>query len=210
MKTYFAFIHNTQEFLLAISLILLATLPATLVLRPEWFSDVTYFWLYAVAHFTLFLVMLVRPLADIFRAVTWIRPLVILRKGFGVLSASIIVSFLLAKIIADASGYFASIATSGYWSLENLALFAHVADISAVILLVTSNTLSKQLLGKNWKRIQKLSYVYFYASAFYVFFILGEALVMIYVVIVTIFTVLAWLRNHGYMIQTSKPNLTTA
>jgi DMSO/TMAO reductase YedYZ heme-binding membrane subunit len=210
MKTYFAFIHNTQEFLLAISVILLATLPATLVLRPEWFSDVTYFWLYAVAHFTLFLVMLVRPLADIFRGVKWIRPLVILRKGFGVLSASIIVSFLLAKIIADASGYFASIATPEYWSLHNLALFAHLADISAVILLVTSNTLSKQLLGKNWKRIQKLSYVYFYASAFYVFFILGEALVMIYVVIVTIFTVLAWLRNHGYMIQTSKPNLTTA
>ena len=207
MKTYFAIINYFQEATLALSIIILTTLPTVLVLMPTWITDTMYFWLYATAHFILFLVMLVRPLADILRGATWLRPLVILRKGFGVLSASIVVSFILAKIMIDASGYFSSFATAEYWSLANLALLAHLADISAILLLVTSNKLSKQVLGKNWKRIQRLSYVYFYASAIYVVFILGESHVMVYLIIVTIFTVLAWLRNHGYILQT--PNLAT-
>ncbi len=207
MKTYFAFINQLQEIALAVSILILCTLPAILVLKPDWITDGAYFWLYAIAHFFLFLVMLIRPLADILRGATWLRPLVILRKGFGVLSASIVVSFILAKIMIDVSGFFSSFATTNYWSLTNLALLAHLADISAVLLLVTSNKLSKQVLGKNWKRIQRLSYVYFYASAIYVFFILGESHVMAYLIIVTFFTVLAWLRNHGYILQ--KPNFAT-
>lgn len=202
MKTYFTFIKQLQTIMLAMSIVLLATLPTTLVLHPDWFNDTTYFWLYAIAHFTLFLVMLIRPLADILRGVSWLRPLVILRKGFGVFSASIIVSFLLAKIMADTSGYVSSFQTSEYWSLLHLALFAHLADISAVLLLITSNNLSKQLLGKNWKRIQCLSYVYFYGSAFYVLIILGEGVSFYYLSIITIVTALAWLRNHGFILQT--------
>ena len=201
MKTYFKLINYLQEFTLGISIIILATLPAVLVLTPKLITDNVYFWLYAIAHFTLFLVMLVRPLADILRGVTWLRPLVILRKGFGVLSASIVVSFILSKIIVDATGYFNGFTNSSYWSLENLALFAHLADISAILLLVTSNKLSKRVLGKNWKRIQRLSYVYFYASAIYVFFILGENLVMFYMTVITFLTTLAWLRNHKYILR---------
>lgn len=203
MKTYFTFIKNFQEFLMAISVIILATLPAALALKTGWFSDSTYLWLYAIAHFSLFLVMFIRPLADVLRGVSWIRPLVILRKGMGVLSASVIVSFIISKIIADASGYFISMTTPEYWSLQNLALFAHLADISAVLLLVTSNNLSKRLLGKGWKRIQRLSYVYFYASALYVFFILNENIMLFYLSVITIFTLLAWLRNHKLILQES-------
>lgn len=208
MKTYFAFIKNFQELLLAVSVVLLGTLPTALALTPQWFSESAYLWLYSIAHFTLFLVMLIRPLADILRGVTWVRPLVILRKGLGVLSASIIVSFILSKVIADGSNYFMSVATPEYWSLQNFALFIHLADISAILLLVTSNNLSKRVLGKNWKRIQRLSYVYFYASALYVIFVLNEMLVVVYVVIVTLFTVLAWLRNRGFILKT--PNVRTA
>lgn len=201
MQTYIACIKYSQEFLLAVAIVLLSTLPASLALTPQWFSDATHVWLYAVAHISLFLVMLIRPLADVFRGIPWLRPLVILRKGVGVLSASIIVSFLLAKIIMDGSGYFASIATPEYWSLTNLALFAHLADISAVLLLLTSNNLSKRLLGKNWKRIQRLSYVYFYASTLYIFFILEETSALFYLIVIAFFTVLAWLRNHRHLLQ---------
>ena len=201
MKLYFAIIKQLQEILLAVSVIVLACLPLTLLLLPQWFSDTIYFWLYAVSHAALFLVMVVRPLADIFRSVTWIRPLVILRKGMGVLSASIIVSFIIAKVVAGPSSYVSSMFTIDYWSLQHLALLAHMADVSAVLLLVTSNNLSKRLLGKNWKRIQRLSYVYFYGSALYVLFILNESLVLYYMVIVTAVTFLAWLRNHHFILQ---------
>jgi len=122
--------------------------------------------------------------------------LVILRKGTGVFSASIIVSFILAKLIVDPSGYLSSFSTLSYWSVTNLALFAHLADISAVLLLVTSNQLSKRLLQKNWKRIQRLSYVYFYASATYVIFILHDSKVIWYLIIVTILTLLAFFNNR--------------
>lgn len=208
MKTYFNFIKHFQNLLLAVAIIILCTLPSALVLTPHWFNDATYYWLYAIAHFTLFLVMLVRPLADILQGVKWLRPLVILRKGMGVFSASIIVSFILSKIIMDAGGYLGSFATLDYWSLTNLALLAHLADISAILLLVTSNNLSKKLLGKNWKRIQRLSYVYFYGSALYVFFILHETIVAYYLAIVTLVTILAWLRIHGFILQTTNPHKT--
>lgn len=205
MKTYFNFIKHFQNLLLAVAIIILATLPSALALTPEIFNEHTYFWLYAVAHFALFLVMIVRPLADILQGVKWLRPLVILRKGMGVFSASIIVSFILSKIIMDAGGYLGSFTTSDYWSLTNLALLAHLADISAVLLLVTSNNLSKKLLGKNWKRIQRLSYVYFYGSAIYVYFILGETIVLNYLAIVTIVTLLAWMRNQKLLLSTPNP-----
>jgi DMSO/TMAO reductase YedYZ heme-binding membrane subunit len=209
MKTYFAIIKGAQEFFLIISIIILATLPTMMAFKPDWFTDHIYTWLYAVVHLTLFFVMVIRPLADILRGVKWLRPLVILRKGVGVLSASIAVSFLLAKIIADGTGYLSSIFTLDYWSLTNLTLFAHLADLSAVILLITSNNLSKRLLVKNWKRIQRLSYVYFYASSIYVIWILGEVSVMFYVAIVTLVTILAWLRNHGYLFRSTYNTLNT-
>lgn len=202
MKIYFAFIKHLQTVMLALSMVILGTLPSALVLVPDWFNDTTYLWLYSAAHLALFLVMIVRPIADILRGIPWIRPLVILRKGFGVFSASIIVSFILTKIITDASGYFSVLLTREYWSLENLALLAHVADISAILLLITSNNLSKGLLGKNWKRIQRLSYVYFYGSTLYVFFILHETISLYYLIIITFVTSLAWLRNHGFILQT--------
>lgn len=208
MKNYFAGIKFTQELFLAVSIIILATLPASLALNPQWFSEASYMWLYAITHAALFFVMLIRPLADVFRGVNWLRPLVILRKGVGVFSAAIVVSFILAKIITDGSLYFADIATADYWSLDRLALFAHLADISAILLLITSNNLSKRLLGKSWKRIQRLSYVYFYASSIYVIFMLDEITPIFYVAIVTLFTALAWMRNQGYILKTS--NLRTA
>jgi DMSO/TMAO reductase YedYZ heme-binding membrane subunit len=201
MKTYFTLIKYTQQILLGISIIMLATLPSALVFYPDFFTEAIIMRLYAVAHISLFLVMLIRPLADMCPKIPLLRPLVILRKGMGVLSASVIVSFMLEKLILDASGYMASFAAPEYWSLTNLALFAHLADFSAIILLITSNNLSKKILGAWWKRVQKLSYMYFYASGIYIFLIVGDTSVFIYLCVVTFMTMLAYLRNHQYIMQ---------
>lgn len=139
--------------------------------------------------------MLVRPLADIFIRVKWIRPLVTLRKGVGVFSASIVASFIFSKIIIDAHGYLGALFTLPYWSLTRYALIAHLADISAIILLITSNKLSKTLLGVWWKRIQKLSYVFFYASSLYVFLSYGSISLLISMGIITDVTILAYILN---------------
>jgi DMSO/TMAO reductase YedYZ heme-binding membrane subunit len=153
--------------------------------------------LYAVSHASLLFVMTIRPLADIFTRRRFIRPLVQLRKGAGVLTASIVISFLLAKIIMDPTGFFTSLGTSAYWSMTNLALLAHLADITGIILLITSNNFSKHLLGVWWKRIQRLSYVFFYASGIYVVASYGDMLVLNYLCIVTILTIIAWIKNRA-------------
>lgn len=193
MKTYFSIIARSQNILLGLSILILATLPAILIFFPDSVSTTT---LYFGAHTSLFFVMVIRPLADLCTNVRFIRPLVILRKGVGVFSASIIVSFLLVKLITDPSIWLQTIVSSQYWSLQDFAFFAHIADFSAILLLITSNNLSKKLLGVHWKRLQRLSYVYFYGSGLYVVFVLHDYLVLTFMVIVTVLTVLAWKHNH--------------
>ncbi len=192
MRIYLQLIKKTQQFLLTTSIFVLAFLPGAVVFYPELLN---YSFLFAAAHLSLFLVMAIRPLADLLPKIRFVRPLVILRKGMGVFSASIIVSFIIAKLIIDPGGYLASYLTAEYWSVGDFSLFVHLADISAVLLLITSNNLSKRLLGPNWKRVQRLSYVYFYGSGLYVFFVLGEHLIMWYMIIVTVLTTLAYFTN---------------
>ena len=177
------------------ALLIMLTLPLVLVFKTEPLPQEVVLWLYDISHISIFFVMLVRPLADIFIRVKWIRPLVTLRKGVGVLSAAIVVSFIFSKIIIDAEGYLGAFLTPGYWSLTHYALIAHLADISAVILLITSNKLSKTLLGAGWKKVQKLSYVFFYASSLYVYLTYGSFNLLMAMGIITAVTLLAYILN---------------
>ena len=195
MKTYITAIQYAQKISLGISILIMLVLPPIIAFYPELLAGETTQVLYDISHWVLFLVMIVRPLADIFSGTNKIRPLVPLRKGFGVLSASIIVSFIFAKIIMNPYGYFAAYGTLKYWSLTNFAFLAHIADVSAVILIVTSNNLSKRLLGTLWKKIQKLSYIYFYGSASYVLFALGDTKMMLLIFVVTVLTLWAHIEN---------------
>ena len=197
MKTYLQSIKFTQEILLIISIVILMILPILIVFQPDLISSDVIQKLYNYSHVSLFFVMMIRPLSDIFIRIKLIRPLVILRKGAGVFSASIIVSLLLAKLMVDPGGYVSSIGTVSYWSFTNYAIFAHLADISAVILLITSNNLSKVILGKLWKKIQKLSYVYFYGSVLYVYFSYKTLNMLISLILVTLVTYIAFIKNRN-------------
>jgi DMSO/TMAO reductase YedYZ heme-binding membrane subunit len=195
MKTYFKIIKYLQEALLGTAIFLMMYLPLMIVFRPDVITSSVSSNLYFVSHIFLFFVMTIRPLADIFTKIKWIRPLVILRKGTGVMSASIVVSFILAKLMVDPSGYLSSIFTLKYWSLVNYAIFAHVADISALILIITSNNFSKSILGSWWKKIQQLSYVYFYGSVLYVYLSYGGLDLLFALIIVTLLTFIAFTKN---------------
>lgn len=195
-KAYFTGIARVQETLLAVSLLMLCTLPLMLAYMPDLVTDAQYTMLYAVSLFAVFLVMSVRPLADLFPRVTWLRPLVILRKGFGVFSASIIVSFMLAKVIDQGADYFITFFSPAHWSFVHYAFLAPLGDLSALVLLVTSNAFSKRLLKSNWKRIQKLAYVYFYAGALYEYLVLGQLFALVCAGIVTVLVVMAFLAKR--------------
>lgn len=203
MKTYFSIIKYLQETLLVISIIVLMVLPLVIVFNKEVISGEVTLKLYFIAEIFVFFVMIIRPLADIFTKVKWLRPLVILRKGTGVFSASIIISFILAKLIIDPAGYLVSILTLKYWSMVNYAILAHMADLSAIILIITSNNLSKKLLGERWKKIQKLAYVYFYGGALYVYLSFGGGYLLIMMIIVMTLTLIAFLVNKERLTKTT-------
>lgn len=196
MKIYFQIIRTLQTTMLAIGIFTLVALPLYIALSVSGLTGTVSNTLYSIAHATLFFVMIIRPLADLFTNTKWIRPLVQLRKGAGVISASIVVSFLLSKIIMSPAGYFSSLLTSEYWSIHNLNLLAHLADITGVLLLVTSNNFSKRVLGANWKRLQRLSYVFFFASGIYVFSHYDDLLVLNYMFIVAILTTWAFIKKR--------------
>lgn len=204
MKTYFNNIKLLQTVLLGASILILLFFPLVLVFLPGGLSEQTILRIYDVSHVSVFLVMFIRPLADIWKSNKWVRPLVILRKGVGVLSASIVVSLIFAKLITDPSAYFESLRTLKYWSMTNFALLGHLADMSALILLITSNNLSKRILGTGWKRVQKLSYVFFYASSLYVYLSYGNVSVLISMIIITLITLLAFIKNRA-KVQTVTP-----
>jgi len=196
MKLYFSLIASTQTLLMTLSVIMLLVLPFSLAFFPETFTSNITSTLYATAHYFLVFVMTIRPLADLIPKVKWLRPLVILRKGTGVISAAIIISFILSKIIVDPANYFGAFGTTAYWSLDRYILLAHLADISALLLLITSNRLSKRLLGKWWKRIQKLAYVYFYGSSLYLYLAFGDMSMLHIMMFITIITVLAFIKKQ--------------
>ncbi len=201
MKIYFKIIKITQEILLATSILTLMLLPYLTVFYPSIITGNSINILFSISHFFLVFVMLIRPLADIFRTNKWIRPLVILRKGAGVISASIIVSFILGKLMVDPIGYIQNVGTLQYWSMQNLAALAHLADISAIILLITSNNFSRNLLGTTWNTIQKLSYVYFYFSALYVILTFGSISLVIAIILVTTLTLIAFIKNRTLLLK---------
>lgn len=203
MKTYLKLIGYTQRILLGTAIGIMITLPLFLTLKPEAISEAATQNLYLTSHVFLFFVMMIRPLADIFTNTKWIRPLVTLRKGAGVLSASIIVSFIFAKLIMDPISYLSSIGTLKYWAMQDYAVLGHMADLSAIILIITSNKLSKKILGVWWKKIQKLAYVYFYGSALFVFLSYGNIDQLIAIILVTSVTTIAYFKNKQRTTQTA-------
>lgn len=196
-KAFFAFIASLQETLLVISIGILLALPVTLAYFPAYLPEGSYTVLFGVSLLAVSFVMAIRPLADLMPRVAWLRPLVILRKGFGVLSASLIVGIMLSKFMVDGFYYAFDFFSLEHWSLAGGAVLAPMGDLSALVLLVTSNKFSKRVLGKNWKRVQKLAYLYFYSGALYEYLLLGQTLALVAMIVVTVLVAAAYMQKRS-------------
>ncbi|MDA9129071.1 ferredoxin [Candidatus Gracilibacteria bacterium] len=118
--------------------------------------------LFLLTWYAVVFVMLIRPLADIFPKLKILRRMVVLRKGFGIFSASIIVTMLIAKWIQTPATFAAFFTLQG-WTFW-LSMTSRLSEVTALILLATSNTFSQRVLGIWWKRIQRVAYIYFYSG----------------------------------------------
>jgi DMSO/TMAO reductase YedYZ heme-binding membrane subunit len=70
----------------------------------------------------------------------------------------VIVTLLFDKWIGNPNSFYAFFSLSA-WSW-GYPLIARLSEITALILLFTSNNFSQKKLKKNWKRIQRSSYIY--------------------------------------------------
>ena len=183
------FLLAIQSILISFGMFLLISLPFASTFYPDGFPYIGP--LFNISFSAVFLLMVIRPLGDLL-GWAWLRRLIILRKGLGILSASIIVGFMIGKVIAPDSTYLSTMFSLSFFSLDNFAFFAHIGDVTGLLLLITSNTLSQRLFRGNWKRIQRLSYVYFYAGGVYEAFPLRNGYAFIGMMIVTILTFFAW------------------
>lgn len=128
------------------------------LLLVNFLGHTLYTWMYIFAWYSVIFVMWIRPLADLFPKVKVFRQLCMLRRAFWILSAMIICTLLVYNWFTNPSSFFA------IWTLDNwniwYPLIARLSEFSALILLLTSNNFSQKKLWKNWKRIQRISYIY--------------------------------------------------
>lgn len=127
-----------------------------------WGKDI-YSMFFLLTWYAVVFVMFIRPLADIFPKLKILRRLIILRKWFWIFSATIIVTMLIAKWIQIPTSFAAFFTLQG-WSFW-LSMTARISELTALVLLATSNTFSQRFLWIWWKRIQRTAYLYFYSGA---------------------------------------------
>ena len=155
-------------------------------------------WWYDVAWYSLVLVMVIRPLADLFPRVKWLRKLVPLRKELGILSATIVITAMAYSAYEWKAYFWYQFFSVEYWDPRAPFALGHIATIIAIPLLVTSNKLSMRLLKKNWKRVQRFSHLYFYLTVAYLFKEFHKTDVVVVGTIVLVLTILAYvIKNHS-------------
>ena len=127
-----------------------------------------YTWVYIIAWYSVIFTMMIRPLSDLLPQYKSLKQLCLLRRAFWIISAMIICTLLIDRWISNPSSLMSFFTLSEWWftswpsftgffSLPEWdwteALMAKLSDVTALILLVTSNNFSQKLLKKNWKRV---------------------------------------------------------
>lgn len=131
---------------------------------PDW-------TLWDVSWYAVFALMALRPLGDIFPQIPLLRQLLPVRQGLGILSASVIATSAGFNYLPNLTGFPQLYFNLDYWQFADRSFFAHGSELAGIILLITSNRLSQISLGVWWKRIQRLSYLYFYGAGVYLIYI---------------------------------------
>ncbi|RME31408.1 hypothetical protein D6789_02785 [Candidatus Woesearchaeota archaeon] len=149
--------------------------------------------LWNLSLYAVFILMCIRPLHDLFPRLRLIR-LISLRKNLGIFSATIVVVFGVQHYIGLGLAAF----LTEYFSLAawHDLFFGRIGELTGAILLLTSNKLSIRLLKRNWKRVQRLSYVYFFSGAWYVFSSFHKLFGLVSIVIVAQLTLFAFIKKN--------------
>lgn len=146
-------------------LLMLSLFSLSIFLFPKY-----YLFFGSIGWWALIALLFLRPLADIFPKENLFAKMMFLRKSLGVFSGMFLLAHGIGFFLEGNLSLPSSLFLSKYWSLRSLYGWGMFGMILLIPLLVTSNTFSIKLLGKNWKHLQRLSYLFFLMGAIHVAF----------------------------------------
>lgn len=147
--------------------------------------------------FLLIVILYSRPLYDIFHWKFFAR-IVCLRKQLGIFCG--IFALLHAGIYLFGTGMLSSyFVDSFFWSPGNFLGWGSFALVAMLFPLLTSNVFSQKVFKKNWKNIQRVSYLAFIFTGIHIAVLKSSFLAgVLPVVIWVILWILAWKKSANY------------
>lgn len=122
-----------------------------------------------IAWFFLIMIMIVRPLVDLFPSFLLFTKLLTVRRGMGIMMG-------MAGLTHGIGFFYANplaikklpVLTSYLWSINQLFIYGIVAMFFATLLLLTSNDISVRIMGRRWKWLHKNVSIVFYMTCIHV------------------------------------------
>jgi ferredoxin-NADP reductase/ferredoxin/DMSO/TMAO reductase YedYZ heme-binding membrane subunit len=159
------YINKIEKILLAIWLLIIPSLYFYWVFTNNLYKSNFILWesitslLFIISWLSVVFVMYIRPLAQLFPKLGILKTLTTQRKSLWIISSIVVFVIFFNKYIFD------------YWNFLNYfhsnnwnwlyPILSRISELTAIVLLFTSNNYSQKKLGIWWKRIQRSSYLYF-------------------------------------------------
>lgn len=153
-----------------------------------------YFWLYS--WILLIVVMVVRPLNDIFPKCKIFSILLKFRRELGIL----VWVFWIAHVIGfvkmmEYDSIFWLITSENTWDVKGGLFWGMLALLVTIPLLITSNWVFTKILWRNWKLLQRWAYLMFILVAIHIYLIKWEIWPIIVITVWFILYSVAFIKN---------------
>jgi len=122
----------------------------------------------------LVVILIIRPLTQIFPQINFFKKLLGLRREMGILCGSF--------VLTHSSGYFIKteqfphelFSQPNFFTFENFLVWGVLGVIITILLLITSNNISVKILKRYWKTVQRLAYILLIAGSYHIFYLTDE------------------------------------
>lgn len=153
-----------------------------------------YFWLYS--WILLIVVMVVRPLNDIFPKCKIFSILLKFRRELGILVWVFWVAHVIGFVkMMEYDSIFWLITSENTWDVKGGLFWGMLALLVTIPLLITSNWVFTKVLWRNWKLLQRWAYLMFILVAIHIYLIKWETWPIIVITVWFILYSVAFIKN---------------
>lgn len=149
-----------------------------IIFYPKYYVEIGDFGWYC-----LLLIVFSRPLRDILPRLGILKKIVALRKEIWIISGVFIVTHSVWFFLNAKMSLLTWFTNPDYYNLTNLFGWWMIGMYIGIILTITSNKFSQKLLWKNWKRLQRLTYLFFIFGAIHIAFVDNEKILPLSIVV---------------------------